>query len=141
MSLGYPPLRPRPEGAKVLPQRDGEYSIPETMLDGFHSVKSALSQEHPLQFSEQHWTENREKMDHVMLRNMQGLHAPLRLTMERRTAAKINRLPCMHSSHIMDDLLSGKLDTIGFDDILNNPMDAETVGQPHALLERQAKVL
>lgn len=36
------------------------------------------------------WQKNRAQMDFVMLRNLQGVHAPLRLHMERRSAAQVN---------------------------------------------------
>ena len=35
------------------------------------------------------WNSNLEKMDFAMLRNVQGLHAPLRLQMERKTASRV----------------------------------------------------
>ena len=35
------------------------------------------------------WKKNAEQMDFVMLRNSQGIHAPIRLQMERTTAAKV----------------------------------------------------
>ncbi len=32
---------------------------------------------------------------------------------------QVQRLPCLHSSNLMSDTLTGKLDTIEFDDVLN----------------------
>lgn len=35
------------------------------------------------------WNENKLKMDLAMLRNMQGIHAPLKLQMELNTARQV----------------------------------------------------
>ncbi|XP_043522769.1 proteasome maturation protein-like, partial [Frieseomelitta varia] len=51
--------------------------------------------------------------EHVLLRNTQGLHAPIRLAMELKAAEKIGRLPFLPSSHMMKDVL-GKDEEIGY---------------------------
>ncbi len=38
------------------------------------------------------WHKNSEQMDFIMLRNSQGIHAPLRLQMERTTASKVRQI-------------------------------------------------
>ena len=35
---------------------------------------------------------------------------------------QVQRLPCLHSSNLMHDTLTGKLDTIGFEDVLNSKL-------------------
>ncbi|KAK2159268.1 hypothetical protein LSH36_155g01044 [Paralvinella palmiformis] len=140
-SLSAVSLRPKPEGCHVIQQNDTSYGIPNTMIDGFKNVKNDLTQDHPLEYSEKQWKENQSSIDFRMLRNTQGLHAPLRLRMERFAARQVERLPCLHSSNLMMDTLTGKLDTIEFDDILNNPMDSEVMGQPHAMVERKLGLL
>lgn len=40
----------------------------------------------------------------TVLRNTQGLHAPLRLAMERRAAKQIGRLPFLPSSNLQLDV-------------------------------------
>jgi proteasome maturation protein len=92
---------------------------------------------HPLEFSEKYYHENAQANDMLLLRNSQGLHAPLRLNVEYKVANQIQRLPGLQSSNLMSDILSGRLDTIDFEDILNDPMNAELVGQPHVLMERR----
>jgi len=75
-----------------------------------------------------------------MLAKSQGVHAPLRLKIERDIANKVQRLPGLPSSHVMSDLLTGRLDDIDFDDILNDPMNAEIGGQPHVAMERRHNI-
>jgi len=114
------------------------FGLEDPMTSGMRQKGSAVQiNNHPLEFSEKHYYENREKNDFLMLRNSQGLHAPLRLKVEREIAAKMERLPGLPSSHLMSDILTGKIDDIEFDDMLNDPMNAEIVGQPHMLMERR----
>lgn len=49
----------------------------------------------------------------VLLRNSQGLHAPMRLAMELKATEKIGRLPFLPSSNMMKDVLLGKDEEIG----------------------------
>lgn len=44
----------------------------------------------------------------TMLRNAQGLHAPMRLAMEIKASEKIGRLPFLPSSMALRDSLLGK---------------------------------
>jgi len=141
MSLGYPTIRPSEEGALGVALKEEIYGTPNVMLQGLHKVKDDLASSHPLEHSERQWHENQAKMDFAMLRSMQGAHAPMKIQMERHTAAKMQRLPCLNSSSLMLDSLTGKLDTIDYEDTLNNPADSEVMGQPHLMTERQLKLI
>jgi len=80
-------------------------------------------------------------MDMSMLRNMQGLHAPLKIRMELKMARKIKRLPGLPSSNLLENSLTGRDEMIDFDDIFNVPEERETFMQPHVQLEREAHLL
>ena len=77
----------------------------------------------------------------VLLRNVQGLHAPLRIAMERTAVKKIGRLPFLPSSNIMLDVLTGKDIEIGPEDIYGIAEFNEVSGQPHAVIERSLGLL
>lgn len=77
----------------------------------------------------------------VMLRNTQGLHAPLRIGMELKAASKIGRLPFLQSSNAMFDSLTGRDVDIGPEDVFNTPEFREIAGQPHAVVERSLNLL
>jgi proteasome maturation protein len=83
------------------------------------------------------FAENRARMEMVMLRNTQGLHAPLRISMELQAAKKIGRLPFLTSSGFMSDVLRGRDEEIGFEDILNTAEFREQMVHPHAVVEKQ----
>lgn len=79
---------------------------------GCTSVKSGLIDRHPLEESEKLWEKNQFDLNMSMLKNTQGISAPLKLTMERKVASKVGRLPCMKSSNVMGQILSGKFESI-----------------------------
>lgn len=84
---------------------------------------------------------NRLEMNMALLRNTQGLHAPLRLAMEMRAAKEVGRLPFLPSSNVMLDVLTGRDLEIGPEDIFNTPEFREVAGQPHAMIERSLGIL
>lgn len=140
---GYPTLRPQPAFSKVIELPKGHYGVPDSMMHGFQASRAAtsLQQAHPLQASEEQWLDHKLKMDCAMLKNSMGIHAPLKLKMESFAVSKMQRLPCLHSSNLMADILSGREEFLGFEDVLNNPADSEVMGQPHAMLERRMGLL
>ncbi|VDP85988.1 unnamed protein product [Echinostoma caproni] len=84
--------------------------------------------------------------DHVkqmkMLAATDGLHAPLRLSMEQRIMRRVQpRLPGLYSHHPLAAQLDGSLDDIDVVDFLNPPEDAECVGMPHLLMEKRLGIL
>ncbi|XP_064636707.1 proteasome maturation protein-like [Lineus longissimus] len=111
------------------------------MINGFKNHASTLAPVHPLEVSEKQWQSTHEKSEFSLLRNTQGIHMPLRLKMERNAAHKVQRLPCLHSSNFMLNTLSKNSELIDFDDFLNNPADAEVMGAPHMMTERQLGLL
>lgn len=130
-----PGLVPKAEAITDVQTDVGPYGVPENIRRGFSRVKDSLAPAHPLEYSEKHYLQNREKLDLAMLRNIQGLHAPMKLQMERVAVCKIQRLPCLQSSRVALDTLLGTDEYVGFEDVLNAPMDAEITGMPHTVME------
>nr|XP_046211433.1 proteasome maturation protein-like isoform X3 [Oncorhynchus gorbuscha] len=116
-------------------QQVGAYGVQDTLRIGFSSVKNELLPSHALELSEKNFQLNQDKMNFSNLRNIQGLHAPLKLQMEYRAARQIQRLPFLQSSHLALDTLKGNDESISFEDILNDPSQSEMVGEPHIMME------
>lgn len=76
-----------------------------------------------------------------MLRNVQGLHAPLRIGMELKAVKQVGRLPFLQSSNALYDSLTGRDLEIGPEDIFNTAEFREVTGQPHAVCERSMGLL
>nr|XP_040023227.1 proteasome maturation protein isoform X1 [Gasterosteus aculeatus aculeatus] len=119
--------------AGLCPQ--GAYGIQDCLRSGFSSVKNELLPSHPLELSEKNFQPNKDKMNFSTLRNIQGLHAPLKLQMEYRAARQIQRLPFLPSSNLALDTLRGNDESIGFEDILCDPAQSEMMGEPHLMVE------
>ncbi|KAG7249190.1 hypothetical protein CRUP_021405 [Coryphaenoides rupestris] len=113
------------------------YGVQDTIRTGFSSVKNEMFPGHPLELSEKNFRVNQEKMDLATVRNIQGLHAPLKLQMEYRAARQIQRLPFLPSSNLALDTLRASDETICFEDILNDPTQSEMMGEPHMMMEYQ----
>lgn len=60
------------------------------------------------------YQKNQDRMNMILLRNTQGLHAPLRLAMELKATEKIGRLPFLPSSNVMRNVLLGHDQDIGY---------------------------
>ncbi|XP_075706138.1 proteasome maturation protein [Rhinoderma darwinii] len=119
----------------------GGYGVQDTLRTGFTSVQSELLPSHPLELSEKNFRINQEKVSLSTLRNIQGLHAPLKLQMEFKAAKQIQRLPFLQSSNIALDTLSGNDECISFEDILNDPSQCEMMGEPHMMMEHKLSLL
>ncbi|XP_068972968.1 proteasome maturation protein [Bombus flavifrons] len=141
MSFGLPPLVPKPTVNDQFNIHDDNYGIPNPMVSGLTASRQHIGYAHPLEASERSYEKNRTRMNMVLLRNTQGLHAPMRLAMELKATEKIGRLPFLPSSHMMKDVLLGKDEEIGFEDILNIPEFREQMGQPHAVVEKSLGIL
>ncbi|XP_014680360.1 PREDICTED: proteasome maturation protein-like isoform X2 [Priapulus caudatus] len=130
---------PVPEGKVTIPE--GSYGVPNRMLYGLQSAKEKIAPAHPLESTEKMHREPANHIDLNMLRRTQGMHAPLRLQMEIRAASKIRRLPCISSSNLMLDTVLARDDVITWDDVLNNPADAEMMLDPYLMMEKKLGIL
>ncbi|CAH0669115.1 unnamed protein product [Spodoptera exigua] len=141
MSFGLPPLKVKPEHVSNIQPQEGPFGVPNPLVAGLAATKSKLGMSHPIEISEKNYHLNQEKMNMAMLRNIQGLHAPLKLTMEMKFTNKVGHLPFLQRSNFQHDVLTGKHLDIGFEDILNTPELCEVAGQPHAVVERSLGIL
>ncbi|CAI2731870.1 unnamed protein product [Schistosoma spindalis] len=77
-----------------------------------------------------------------VLASAQGLHAPLRLSMEQRIMQRIQpRLPGLYSYHPLASQLNGSLDEIDVADFINPAEDSESVGMPQLMMEHKLGLL
>ncbi|XP_030383343.1 proteasome maturation protein [Scaptodrosophila lebanonensis] len=97
---------------------------------------SQLARVHDLRDSELHYYDHQYDLQMQMLRKREGMGVPLKMGMERFAASKVGRLPFLPSSNLMDDVLTGRCDTISFEDFLNVPEYSEQMRQPHAVMEK-----
>lgn len=72
-----------------------------------------------------------------ILREREGLAAPLKISMELNSVAKTGHLPFLPSSNLHRNVLLGRDEIIDFCDILNTGEFSEFNRQPHAVIEKQ----
>ncbi|XP_065222122.1 proteasome maturation protein [Planococcus citri] len=99
-------------------------------------VKFSVHGAHPLESKEKNYLSAKHEMNMNMLRNVQGIHAPLRISMELRANKKVGRLPFMASSNLSSDIIMGRDDTIDFSDILYPADVHEQLNRPYVAMER-----
>ncbi|XP_036155546.1 proteasome maturation protein isoform X4 [Myotis myotis] len=119
----------------------GPFESHDLLRKGFSCVKNELLPSHPLELSEKNFQLNQDKMNFSTLRNIQGLFAPLKLQMEFKAVQQVQRLPFLPSSNLSLDILRGNDETIGFEDILNDPSQSELMGEPHLMVEYKLGLL
>uniref|UniRef100_A0A8C0PLJ3 Proteasome maturation protein n=1 Tax=Canis lupus familiaris TaxID=9615 RepID=A0A8C0PLJ3_CANLF len=108
----------------------GPFGQYELLRKGLPCVKNELFPSHPLELSEKNFQLNQDKMNFSTLRNIQGLFAPLKLQIEFKAVQQVQRLPFLPNSNISLDILRGNDETIGFEDLLNDPSQSELMRDP-----------
>ncbi|XP_023164211.1 proteasome maturation protein [Drosophila hydei] len=123
-------LKVRPVDVNVL-NASGKATLPTEP-----NCLSQLAHVHRLRDSELNYADHKYNIDMQMLRNREGLGAPLKMGMDRFAAKQVGRLPFLQSSNLMDDVLTGRCDEISFQDFLGLPENYENLRQPHAVVEK-----
>lgn len=141
MSFGLPSLKSKPTQPSEYGLEEGQFGVPDLMKTGLGGARSSLDTVHPLAQSERNYRQNVHKMNMQVLRNTQGLHAPLRIAMELKSARKIGHLPFLKSSNIMMESLTGKDLEIMPEDLFNTGEFTEVAGMPHAVVEKSLGIL
>ncbi|KAL3192295.1 hypothetical protein MRX96_059262 [Rhipicephalus microplus] len=139
--MSLPPLRLTDSAKKPASMEHGAYGVPEVMRYGFYSVRNNLAASHPLEESEKHFEENARKMQLATARSIQGLHAPMKIMLERKAALQIGRLPFLPTSNTMLEALDGRDETITFEDIYNEFSESEVLRPPHLVMEKHLNML
>ncbi|XP_066593133.1 proteasome maturation protein [Prorops nasuta] len=141
MSFGLP--TPMTNGNMIgeFKVKDDNYGIANPMISGLAANRQTIGFAHPLEASGKLFEKNKLRMNMTMLRNTQGLHAPMRLAMELKATENIGRLPFLPSSNFQKDVLLARDEDIGFEDIFNTVEFREQMGQPHAVVEKSLGIL
>ncbi|XP_055454051.1 LOW QUALITY PROTEIN: proteasome maturation protein [Psammomys obesus] len=109
----------------------GSFRSHDLLQKGFSCVKNRLLPSHHFELPEKSFQFNRDKMNFSTKRDLQALFAPLKLQMEFKAVQQVQRLLFLLSSHLSLDIFRGNDETIGFEDVLNNPSQSKLMGEPH----------
>ncbi|CAH1102337.1 unnamed protein product [Psylliodes chrysocephalus] len=141
MSFSLPSVKVKPFVVESFNVHEETYGGQDLMKHGLPLSKQSTNVPHPMAASKLKHQENLNKMNLTILRNTQGLHAPLRINMELKSAKRIGRLPFLSSSNTMYDILMGKDVDIGPEDVFNTSEFSEVSCQPHAVVEKSLGIL
>ncbi|KAJ1655095.1 hypothetical protein IWQ61_005091 [Dispira simplex] len=134
-------LRPSvPQSQATVTDTATEYGVHDTFRHGPRMLHPELIQAHPLEqtLKLQPATENQLKMN--VHRRLYGIHAPLRLTMERQIVSRIARFQnpaSLKHSNLALDILMGKDETLDVEDFLGDADIRKETPDVHAVLAKQ----
>nr|XP_026693438.1 proteasome maturation protein-like [Ciona intestinalis] len=118
-------------------EADTEYGVTSSLRSGLGNVRSNFVSSHPLEKSEREYDDKMKQMNFNMLRNSQGIHAPLRKQMELTAINKATtRLPFLPTSNLSQDILNGNDACISIQDNFSHE-DSEIMGDPHLMMEHK----
>ncbi|XP_014284160.1 proteasome maturation protein [Halyomorpha halys] len=141
MSFGLPSVKGPFDGQKELGLVSGPFEVHDTFGFGIKKVKDNVTTVHPLELSERNYSLREEKLNLGMLRNNQGLHAPLKVMAEIRATRQVGRLPFLSSSELSSSTIKNSDDFIDFTDFLNHSDFEEKRLIPHVVMERSLGIL
>ncbi|CAK8684379.1 proteasome maturation protein-like [Clavelina lepadiformis] len=132
-------LRPERYQSKTFPsEKSGNYGVQSSLRMGLKQNQSDLNTAHPLEDSEKSYDVRTKQSNLTTLRNIQGVHAPLKIQMELNAVNKaVTRLPSLPSSNFAKDILNGTDDLILPSDVFGSRLDSEVIGDPHLMMEHK----
>lgn len=93
--------------------------------------------DHPLKASEDNFENKGLEMNMRILRQHEGMGAPMRIMMEMNAYKRIGHLPCLPSSRMHLDVITGRDEIIDFTDFLGGAEFAEKLINPHEVVEKK----
>ncbi|KAF9187716.1 hypothetical protein BGZ51_004426 [Haplosporangium sp. Z 767] len=139
MSLRLAPSsKPETAGFATTVDTSNSYGLHDTMRFGMRQIATEVTAKHPLENRLAEWDNTQLELKMNMARNMYGMHAPIKMAMERALVTKA-RGPSMlpTRSNLGLDILMGKDETIEFEDFLNVPEMSTDMVDVHTVMEHQ----
>ncbi|CAO3647820.1 unnamed protein product [Cunninghamella blakesleeana] len=137
MSFRLTPSTENKNTVSTLDTTHAELGTHDTLRFGTRSLKTEVLPGHALENKLAEWNENQWELKLNMARQTYGLHAPIKLMMEREIVSKRTRLPVLPSSNLHMDILMGKDETIDFEDFLNDPTMSTDMLDIHTAAEHK----
>ncbi|KAG0320771.1 Class II abasic (AP) endonuclease [Dissophora globulifera] len=133
-----PSSKPSAAGSASVLNTSNSYGLHDAMRFGMRQIASEVSAKHPLENRLAEWESTQEELKMNMARNAYGMHAPIKMAMERSLVIKAHG-PSMlpKRSNLGLDILMGRDETIDFEDFLNVPELSTDMVDPHVVMEHQ----
>ncbi|KAJ8520338.1 hypothetical protein ONZ45_g2800 [Pleurotus djamor] len=129
------------QGPKSASVQDTSNSLGlhDTMQYGPRSIAAEVKTQSELKGRLENWDETRDATKLNLLRNAQGMHAPMRLLMERRIVSENPHMPGFDDSNIHLDILMGRDETIEPSDIFGLA-DTKLPLNAHSEMEKKRRI-
>ncbi|KAJ7748470.1 proteasome maturation factor UMP1 [Mycena maculata] len=111
----------------------------DTLQYGPRSIAAEIKTEGGLKERLENWEETQDNLKLTLQRNLHGMHAPMRLLMERKIVAASPHMPVMDHSNLHLDILMGRDETIEPVDIFGG-METGPPQDIHKDMEKKLKM-
>ncbi|THH00334.1 hypothetical protein EW026_g2167 [Hermanssonia centrifuga] len=138
-----PSLRLVPSGpSKVASIQDtaNSFGLHDTLTYGPRSLAAEVKKSSSVKDRLENWEATQDNLKLNLQRNAYGLHAPVRMLMERQIVGHNPHMPAFRTSNIHLDILMGRDETLECADFM---MPASELSQPldiHAEMERKLRM-
>ncbi|KAF9014750.1 proteasome maturation factor UMP1 [Hymenopellis radicata] len=95
----------------------GSLGLHDTLQYGPRTIATEIKTESGLKGRLESWEETQDNLKLTMQRNVYGMHAPMRLLMERKIVSANPHMPALPQSNLHLDILMGRDETIEPGDI------------------------
>ncbi|CAO0795136.1 unnamed protein product [Mucor circinelloides] len=137
MALRIAPESHPEKAISTLSTTHSEFGGHDTLRYGTRSIKTEVLPGHPLESRLNQWEETQWELKLNLARQAYGMHAPVKMMMEKSIVEKRQRMPVLPSSNMHLDILMGKDETIDYEDFLNDPAMSVDSLDLHATMERK----
>ncbi|KIK70346.1 hypothetical protein GYMLUDRAFT_65582 [Collybiopsis luxurians FD-317 M1] len=111
-----------PKSASVA-QTANSLGLHDTLRYGPRTIATEIKTEGSLKDRLQNWEETQDNFKLTMLRNTQGLHAPMRLLMERKIVGANPHMSVLPQTNLQLDILMGRDETVEPADVFGGPIN------------------
>ncbi|GAA5973069.1 hypothetical protein JCM11641_000397 [Rhodosporidiobolus odoratus] len=147
MSLSLVPSSQPTSSSLSLKDTANSHGLHDTLQYGLRSLAADVQPKHPLENRISQWSETRENLDMTLQRNMFGLHAPVRLMMERGLVQQ-SPAPFNISSlggftrpgNLHLDILMGRDEELSVEDVLVDRAQTAPLGDFHLAMEKKLRL-
>ncbi|TCD69949.1 hypothetical protein EIP91_005538 [Steccherinum ochraceum] len=126
--------------AAALQDTSSNFGLHDTLRYGPRSIAAEVQTTSTVKERLENWEETQDNLKLTMLRNVYGLHAPVRMLLERKSVAMNAHMPAFSTSNVHLDVLMGRDETL---DTVDFMMPNGTLRQPldiHAEMERKLRM-
>ncbi|KAI0074800.1 proteasome maturation factor UMP1 [Panus rudis PR-1116 ss-1] len=126
--------------AASIQDTSNSLGLHDTLNYGPRSLAAEVQTTTPLKDRLQNWEATQDNLKLTTLRNVYGLHAPVRLLMERKAVSYNPHMPTYKTSNIHLDILMGRDETLDTCDFMMPSSELQQPLDVHAEMEKKLRM-